>query len=127
MSTTAPSTSLREDLLRPEAYGRKPPFQVELIETHISLVFLAEGVVYKVKKAVDLSSDLPGNVAARVHNHGQARGAFLRLQSNRYFATSKNRRNLVLVTRYLFHIRRGSWRIRYSHSRLRRCIQTGAR
>lgn len=54
MSTTAPSTSLREDLLRPEAYGRKPPFQVELIETHISLVFLAEGVVYKVKKAVDL-------------------------------------------------------------------------
>jgi aminoglycoside phosphotransferase family enzyme/predicted kinase len=54
MSTTATSRSLREDLLRPEAYGRKPPFQVELIETHISLVFLAEGVVYKVKKPLDL-------------------------------------------------------------------------
>lgn len=54
MSTTATLSSLREDLLRPEAYGRRPPFQVEFIETHISLVFLAEGVVYKVKKALDL-------------------------------------------------------------------------
>lgn len=54
MSTNAALSGLRDDLLRPEAYGRKPPFKVELIETHISLVFLAEGVVYKVKKPVDL-------------------------------------------------------------------------
>jgi hypothetical protein len=52
MSATATARSLREDLRRPEAYGRSPPFQIELVETHISLVFLAEGVVYKVKKPV---------------------------------------------------------------------------
>jgi uncharacterized protein len=54
MSDDAPQARVREDLLRPEAYGRKPPFHVDLIETHISLVFLAEGVVYKVKKPVNL-------------------------------------------------------------------------
>jgi hypothetical protein len=42
------------DLLRPEAYPRPRPQAVELVETHISWVFLADGAVFKVKKPVDL-------------------------------------------------------------------------
>ena len=42
-----------EALLKPEAYEEFPG-QIELIQTHISFVFLTENFVYKVKKAVDL-------------------------------------------------------------------------
>jgi aminoglycoside phosphotransferase family enzyme/predicted kinase len=45
--------SIVDDLLRPEAYPR-PVASVELIETHISWVFLAGADVYKLKKPVDL-------------------------------------------------------------------------
>lgn len=48
------SKSLRTDLQRPEAFGKKYPYPVELIETHISFVFLAGTDAYKVKKPVDL-------------------------------------------------------------------------
>jgi aminoglycoside phosphotransferase family enzyme/ribosome-associated translation inhibitor RaiA len=41
------------DLLRPEAYPHRPG-AIELIETHVSWVFLAGERVYKVKKPVDL-------------------------------------------------------------------------
>jgi aminoglycoside phosphotransferase family enzyme len=41
-----------EALLRPSAYENNPS-KIELIQTHISYVFLAEKFVYKVKKAVD--------------------------------------------------------------------------
>lgn len=44
---------LVEDLLRPDAYP-EPPNSVDLVETHISWVFLAGERVYKVKKPVDL-------------------------------------------------------------------------
>jgi uncharacterized protein len=39
-------------LLKPEAYP-EPPSKIELIQTHISFVFLTENYVYKVKKAVN--------------------------------------------------------------------------
>jgi len=42
-----------EALMNPDAYDEKTG-QVELIQTHISFVFLTENLVYKVKKAVDL-------------------------------------------------------------------------
>jgi len=42
-----------EALLKPEAYDEEPG-QIELIQTHISFVFLTRNFVYKVKKAVDL-------------------------------------------------------------------------
>jgi aminoglycoside phosphotransferase family enzyme/predicted kinase len=45
---------LRTDLLRPEAYGALHPERVELVETHISWVLLADDDVFKVKKPVDL-------------------------------------------------------------------------
>jgi len=45
--------SLRTALCRPESYPHGPD-RVELIETHISLVFLAGNRVYKVKKTLDL-------------------------------------------------------------------------
>ncbi|GBD11080.1 hypothetical protein HRbin23_00731 [bacterium HR23] len=49
----APS-SLVQDLLRPEAYPEgERPTQVELVETHISWLFLTGRYVYKVKKPVD--------------------------------------------------------------------------
>ena len=44
---------LVEQLSRPEAYTHRPA-SVELVQTHISLVFLAGDRVYKVKKALDL-------------------------------------------------------------------------
>ena len=40
-------------LMKPEAYDEEPG-QIELTQTHISLVFLTRKFVYKVKKAVDL-------------------------------------------------------------------------
>ena len=43
---------LATDLLRPEAYPAPYPGHVELRETHLSRVFLTEGDVFKVKKAV---------------------------------------------------------------------------
>jgi hypothetical protein len=42
-----------EALMKPEAYEEEPG-QIELVQTHISFVFLTENFVYKVKKAVDL-------------------------------------------------------------------------
>jgi len=42
-----------EALMKPEAYDEEPG-QIELIQTHISFVFLTRDLVYKVKKAVDL-------------------------------------------------------------------------
>jgi hypothetical protein len=42
-----------EALMKPEAYDEEPG-QIELIQTHISFVFLTRNFVYKVKKAVDL-------------------------------------------------------------------------
>jgi aminoglycoside phosphotransferase family enzyme len=42
-----------EALMKPEAYDAEPG-QIELVQTHISFVFLARNVVHKVKKAVDL-------------------------------------------------------------------------
>ncbi len=43
---------LVEDLLSEEAYPHRPK-RVELIQTHISYVFLADDLVYKIKKPVD--------------------------------------------------------------------------
>jgi len=42
-----------EALMKPEAYDEEPS-RIELIQTHISFVFLTRNFVYKVKKAVDL-------------------------------------------------------------------------
>ena len=42
-----------EALLKPEAYDEEPG-RIDLIQTHISFVFLTKRFVYKVKKAVDL-------------------------------------------------------------------------
>ena len=42
-----------EALMKPEAYDEDPG-QVELVQTHISFVFLTQNFVYKVKKAVNL-------------------------------------------------------------------------
>ena len=42
-----------EDLLKPEAYPRKPQ-KIELIQTQMSFIFLTGDYVYKVKKPVDL-------------------------------------------------------------------------
>jgi aminoglycoside phosphotransferase family enzyme len=42
-----------EALMKPEAYDEEPG-RIELMQTHISLVFLTRKFVYKVKKAVDL-------------------------------------------------------------------------
>jgi len=39
--------------MKPEAYDEEPG-QIELVQTHISFVFLTRNLVYKVKKAVDL-------------------------------------------------------------------------
>jgi len=45
---------LKHDLVRCSAYAPLQPSQVELVETHISWVFLLESDVFKVKKPVDL-------------------------------------------------------------------------
>jgi aminoglycoside phosphotransferase family enzyme len=42
-----------EALMKPEAYDEEPS-ETELIQTHISFIFLTRNFVYKVKKAVDL-------------------------------------------------------------------------
>ena len=42
-----------EALMKPEAYDEEPG-RIELVQTHISFVFLTRKFVYKVKKAVDL-------------------------------------------------------------------------
>jgi len=44
--------NLVESMLKPEFYPHKPN-TVELIQTHISFIFIAGDLVYKVKKAVD--------------------------------------------------------------------------
>ena len=46
--------SLRDDLRDPSAYPGQPAEKIELIETHVSLVFLRETEVLKVKKPLDL-------------------------------------------------------------------------
>ncbi len=43
---------LVKDLLRPEAYPHQPQ-KIDLVQTHISYVFLADDLVYKIKKPVD--------------------------------------------------------------------------
>ena len=43
---------LVEAMSRPKFYPHRPP-TVELVQTHISFVFIAGDFVYKVKKAVD--------------------------------------------------------------------------
>jgi len=40
-------------LMKPEAYDEEPG-RIELVQTHISFVFLTRNLVYKVKKAIDL-------------------------------------------------------------------------
>jgi aminoglycoside phosphotransferase family enzyme/predicted kinase len=45
---------VKADLLRPEAYGELRPGRVDLVETHISRVFLLERDVFKVKRPVNL-------------------------------------------------------------------------
>jgi len=45
-------SKLVETMSRPEFYPHRPP-TVELVQTHISFVFIAGDLVYKVKKAVD--------------------------------------------------------------------------
>jgi aminoglycoside phosphotransferase family enzyme/predicted kinase len=45
---------LARDLMRPSAYPAPGPGHVELRETHVSLVFLTEAEVFKVKKTVKL-------------------------------------------------------------------------
>ena len=53
-SPGSPTTAeLIDGLCQPAAYPHRPK-DVELVQTHISLVFLADDRVYKVKKAVDL-------------------------------------------------------------------------
>ncbi len=42
-----------EELMKPEAYDEDPG-HIELVQTHISFVFLTRNFAYKVKKAVDL-------------------------------------------------------------------------
>src|SRR3989304_444910 len=42
-----------EALMKPEAYDEDPG-HIELVQTHISFVFLTSNFAYKVKKAVDL-------------------------------------------------------------------------
>jgi len=42
-----------EALMKPEAYEVEPG-QIEVVQTHISFVFLTRNFVYKVKKPVDL-------------------------------------------------------------------------
>jgi hypothetical protein len=51
-------TALVEGLLRPEAYPWRPAV-VELVETHISWVFLAGDRVVKIKKPVDYRQPEP--------------------------------------------------------------------
>jgi uncharacterized protein len=46
--------SLEHDLLRPDAYPEQRPSRVELVQTHISWVFLLERHVFKVKRPVAL-------------------------------------------------------------------------
>ena len=43
---------LVEAMFRPEFYPHRPE-HVELIQTHISYIFIAGDYVYKVKKAID--------------------------------------------------------------------------
>jgi aminoglycoside phosphotransferase family enzyme/predicted kinase len=45
---------VKADLLRPEAYGALRPSRVDLVETHVSRVFLLERDVFKMKRPVDL-------------------------------------------------------------------------
>ena len=46
-----------EALMKPEAYDEEPG-RIELVQTHISFVFLTRNFVYKVKKAVNLGRHL---------------------------------------------------------------------
>ena len=42
-----------EALMKPEAYDEDPS-TIELVQTHISFVFLTKNFVYKVKKGINL-------------------------------------------------------------------------
>jgi uncharacterized protein len=64
-SAPRPPAGLAVDLLRPEAYPAPHPDHVELRETHISLVFLTEGEVFKVKKPVRFAFLDFGTIEAR--------------------------------------------------------------
>jgi hypothetical protein len=54
MSVSASGPPIEQQLLSPEAWPTPPPTSVELIETHVSWVFLGGRDVVKVKKPVDL-------------------------------------------------------------------------
>lgn len=49
-----PFAALLTGLSRPESYAHRPP-RVEMVQTHISVVFLAGNLVYKLKKPVRFS------------------------------------------------------------------------
>ena len=53
MNATAGVAELLRDLDRPEAYPH-PVDRVQVLQTHISLVFLAGDEVFKLKKPLDL-------------------------------------------------------------------------
>ena len=55
LTALPPLADLASDLLRPEAYPAPHPDHIELRETHVSRVFMTEGEVFKVKKAVRFS------------------------------------------------------------------------
>lgn len=42
------------DLLRPEAYGPIQPARIDMVETHVSRVYLLEQDVFKIKRPVNL-------------------------------------------------------------------------
>jgi len=49
---TIPIERIIKELARPEAYPH-PVDRIEVIQTHISVIFLAGDLVYKIKKPVD--------------------------------------------------------------------------
>jgi len=57
-------TTILDDLGRPDAYPERPA-EVEVVETHVSAVFLAGRTAYKVKKPVTLPFLDFGSLAAR--------------------------------------------------------------
>jgi aminoglycoside phosphotransferase family enzyme/predicted kinase len=61
---TASSTRIREALARPESYPHRPP-HVDVRETHLSWVFLAGALAYKLKKPLVLDFVDYGTAARR--------------------------------------------------------------
>src|SRR5215510_13565183 len=65
-ATTLSLPTLLTALARPDCYPHHPT-QVEVVQTHISAVFLAGGVVYKLKKPVRFSFLDYSTLALRQH------------------------------------------------------------